>query len=87
MELHELHVRNASARAIRQRNAVASGDVGVGGFLEDLTGAAGRQKGRPRKRPPRAAGGIDKADTATTAILNSGDASSARKRTPRTPSG
>ena len=48
MKLDELQIGDARAGVIRERDAVAGGDAGIGRFAEDLTGAAGRQQRRVR---------------------------------------
>src|SRR5439155_26927298 len=46
MKLDELEIGDERARPIRQRDAIASRDRRIGGFAEDLTGAArGEQHG------------------------------------------
>lgn len=54
MELDELEIADARAGAPRQREAVAAGDVRIGGFLKDLTGAACGQQHRTRVDVDRA---------------------------------
>ncbi len=48
MKLHELEIAHARPGAPRHREAIAAGDVRIGRFLEDLTGAAGGQQHRAR---------------------------------------
>ncbi len=56
MELHELHVRELHAGAVRDREAVAGRDDGVRRVAIDLTAAAGREHGGVGDDLDRAAG-------------------------------
>ena len=48
VELHELHVAQLHAGAMRERNAVSGRDRGVGGVAIDLPAAAGGEHGGVR---------------------------------------
>ena len=56
MELHELHVGQRHAGAMRDREAVAGGDDGIRRVAIDLAAAAGREHGRVGDDLGRAAG-------------------------------
>ena len=64
MKLHELDIVDLGARAPRHGDAVARGDIGIGGFLEHASQSAGGEQhgaradvaqgaGFSRRRPPR----------------------------------
>ena len=60
VELHEFHVRERGAGAVRHRHAVARGDVGVARVEVDLAGAARReQRDRRRERVHLACRGFE----------------------------
>ena len=61
VKLHELHVGDARARAIRQRDAVAGRHFGIRRFREHLTRTACREQRRAPERAARLAARIDEA--------------------------
>ncbi len=72
MELHELHVGDARACAVRERDAITCRDFWIGGFRKHLARAACGQQRRARERAAGLAVRADEAHTQTAAVLDDG---------------
>ena len=70
MKLHELHVGDARARAIGQRDAVAGRHRRIGRLAEHLPGAAGRQQRRRARTRARLSLLVDEPHAGTAAVLD-----------------